>query len=211
MHVAERNAPVTDTQAHVERRDIADFAGFGQRVRHDVDIHDDVVARDATNSDPALRSRSLRRSRKIASHRRHDALGRGEPDPVAVRIETTAQNLYIVTPPPLVTALHFHRESFVLFHTRAFHFRTKIVQAEGRTKFIWVLPRRSLSERRLVLRKVRKPSENLIYSGFAGAQPAGAGLASRNACRTHRKAGLRSRRFAPARFLQSVHDETQRP
>jgi len=45
---------------------------------------------------------------------------------------------------------------------------------------------------------VRKSSENLIYSGFAGAQPAGAGLASRNACRTHRKAasahgGLRPR------------------
>ena len=149
MHVAERNAPVTDTQAHVERRDIADLAGFGQRVRHDVDIHDDVVARNAANSDPALRSRSLRRSRKIASHRRHDALGRGEPDPVAVRVETTAQNRYIITPPPLVTALHFHRESFVLFHTRAFHFRTKIVQAEGRTKFIRVLPGRSLPERDL--------------------------------------------------------------
>ncbi len=34
---------------------------------------------------------------------------------------------------------------------------TKIVQAEGRTKFIWVLPRRRLSERKLVFRKVRKP------------------------------------------------------
>ena len=34
MHVAERNAPVTDAQTHVERRDIADLAGFGQRVRH---------------------------------------------------------------------------------------------------------------------------------------------------------------------------------
>ena len=31
---------------------------------------------------------------------------------------------------------------------------TKIVQAEGRTKFIWDLPRRRLSKRRLVLRKV---------------------------------------------------------
>ena len=30
----------------------------------------------------------------------------------------------------------------------------KVVQAEGRTKFIWVLPRRCLSKRRLVLRKV---------------------------------------------------------
>ena len=34
---------------------------------------------------------------------------------------------------------------------------TKIVQAEGRTKFIWDLPRRRLSKRKLVFRKVRKP------------------------------------------------------
>ena len=34
---------------------------------------------------------------------------------------------------------------------------TKIVQAERRTKFIWDLPRRRLSKRRLVLRKVCKP------------------------------------------------------
>ena len=56
---------------------------------------------------------------------------------------------------------------------------TKIVQAEGRTKFIWDLPRRRLSKRRLVLRKVCKPSAKANLFGICrGAAYLSGGLSS---------------------------------
>ena len=48
---------------------------------------------------------------------------------------------------------------------------TKIVQAERRTKFIWDLPRRRLSKRRLVLRKVvQAECKSKLVCGFAEAR-----------------------------------------
>ena len=56
---------------------------------------------------------------------------------------------------------------------------TKIVQAEGKNKLVCILPRRSLSKRRLVLRKVCKPRAKANLFAFCrGAAYLSGGLSS---------------------------------